>query len=131
MKSRLLDAASEAMMHAYAPYSRFQVGAAVLTGDGEIHLGCNVENASYGLTLCAERSAVCNAISASKVKPQGKIKITALAVVNAAEQPCSPCGACRQFIAEFASDDTIIFYQGPTGITQMTMQQLLPDCFSF
>src|SRR4051794_369170 len=119
LKSRLLDAASEAMVHAYAPYSKFMVGAAVLLADGAIFSGCNVENASYGLTICAERSAICNAVIASTAKPQGKIKIHAVAVVNAAEQPCSPCGACRQFIAEFASPQTVIFYHGPKGVTQM------------
>lgn len=131
MKSRLLDAAHEAMVRAYAPYSKFLVGAAVLTADGQMHLGCNVENVSYGLTICAERTAICNAVAASRVKPQEKIRIAAVAVVNSAEQPCSPCGACRQFIAEFASPETVIFYQGAQGITQMTMQQLLPDCFTF
>src|SRR5258708_5831887 len=111
MKARLLAAASQAMTHAYAPYSTFYVGAAVLLSDGSIFTGCNVENVSYGLTIGAGRVAICSAGAASNVEPRGKIKITAVAVVNAADQPCSPCGACRQFIAEFASADTAIFYQ--------------------
>src|SRR5690242_20547463 len=86
----LLHAAQEAMQSAYAPYSNFKVGAAILTGQGQVFSGCNVENASYGLTNCAERSAIFTAIAASKT---GKLYIRAVVVVNANDVPCSPCGA--------------------------------------
>ena len=89
-KSRLLQLAREAQANAYAPYSKFQVGAAVLLENGEIHTGCNVENASYGLTNCAERTAIFSAVA----KLGGdKVKVVAVAVVNSHDAPCSPCGA--------------------------------------
>ncbi len=113
------------MKHAYAPYSNFRVGAAILLGDGRIFAGCNVENASYGLTICAERSAVFAAVAASARKPQ----IQAVAVVNHRGVPCSPCGACRQVLAEFGPRATV-WYLGPDGIVQRTMQELLVDSFS-
>ncbi|HHY59602.1 MAG TPA: cytidine deaminase, partial [Clostridia bacterium] len=86
----LLAAAQEASRRAYAPYSRFPVGAALLTADGQVFTGCNVENASYGLTICAERVAVAKAVS------EGYKDFQALAVWAATEEPVSPCGACRQ-----------------------------------
>jgi len=82
------------MQHAYAPYSQFRVGAALLTSDGKIVTGCNVENASYGMTNCAERTAIFSAIAHSGPK----LNIRAIAVVNDQGMPCSPCGACRQVI---------------------------------
>ena len=126
-RDELLKLAREAQQKAYAPYSKFRVGAAVLLENGEVFTGCNVENASYGLTNCAERSAIFAAVS----KLGGpNVKIRAVAVVNDHDVPCSPCGACRQVIAEFGSE-AILWYQGRNGIQQSTMEHLLPDCFRF
>ena len=93
---------------------------------GRIHVGCNVENASYGLTVCAERNAVAAAIAA------GALKIRAVAVVTGAEPPASPCGACRQVLAEFADDDVPVLMAGPRGQAHvsMTVGELLPAAFS-
>lgn len=124
-KDHLLKLAREAQQNAYAPYSKFRVGAAVLLENGDIFTGCNVENASYGLTNCAERSAIFAAVS----KLGGNnVKIRAVAVVNDHGVPCSPCGACRQVIAEFGPE-AILWYQGRSGIQESTMEHLLPDCF--
>jgi cytidine deaminase len=123
-RDELLAAANEVMAKAYAPYSKFQVGAAILLADGRVFTGCNVENASYGLTICAERNAIFQAVAASGGKPV----ITAVAVTNSQNIACSPCGACRQVIAEFGPDASI-FYQGPDGVKQHSMRELLPDCF--
>ncbi|MBD1935968.1 cytidine deaminase [Microcoleus sp. FACHB-68] len=123
-RSRLLPAALEAVKQAYAPYSQFKVGAAVLTKKGNLFAGCNVENASYGLTICAERVAICSAVAA-----EGEaMEIQAIAVVNEQKVPCSPCGACRQFIFEFGADALVIF-QGREGFTEMPAAELLPDGF--
>lgn len=94
----LVAAAAQARSHAYAPYSGYRVGAAVWAGSGRIVAGCNVENASYGLTLCAERSAVAALIAG------GEREIAAVAVVTAGSEPGAPCGLCRQTLVEFASD---------------------------
>jgi cytidine deaminase len=94
----LTEAASRVRGAAYAPYSEYQVGAALLSADGRIFAGCNVENASYGLALCAERSAVAQAVAA------GQQSFVALVVVTAGPEPGSPCGLCRQTLSEFASD---------------------------
>lgn len=124
-KNYLLELAREAQHKAYAPYSKFRVGAAVLLENGDIFTGCNVENASYGLTNCAERSAIFAAVS----KLGGaNVKIRAVAVVNDHDAPCSPCGACRQVIAEFGPE-AILWYQGRSGIQESTMEHLLPDSF--
>lgn len=123
-RSRLLPAALEAVKRAYAPYSQFKVGAAVLTKKGNLFAGCNVENASYGLTICAERVAICSAVAA-----EGEaMEIQAIAVVNEQKVPCSPCGACRQFIFEFGADALVIF-QGREGFQEMPAAELLPDGF--
>ena len=107
---------------AYAPYSRFHVGAAVLTTDGELFLGANVENASYGLTICAERSAIVAAISS------GARKLAKLAVVSG--PGASMCGACRQVLVEFADEDTEILLSDPEGQYRIAhMQDLLPGSF--
>ena len=121
----LLNAARKALQRAYAPYSKFRVGAAVLTADGEVFTGCNVENASYGLTICAERSAIFTAVAQTKAK---KLEIRAVAVVNGDELSCSPCGACRQVIFEFGDKATIIF-KGQKGYLEMPITQLLPESF--
>ena len=92
---RLVDAAKRARGHAYSPYSGVKIGAAVLTSDGSVYTGCNIENASYGLSCCAERTAMFKAVS------EGARKITAIAVVGKSEEFTSPCGACRQVMVEF------------------------------
>jgi cytidine deaminase len=128
VRDKLIAAAREALKHAYAPYSKFYVGAAILTADGKTFNGCNVENASYGLTICAERNAIFAAVAEGNATPQGKIKLLAVAVVNSQNIPCSPCGACRQVIAEFGRD-AIVYYQGENGMKEQTIAQLLPDGF--
>ena len=112
--------------HAYAPYSNFRVGAAILLTDGTIVTGCNVENASYRLTVCAEQSAIAAAVSL--LGPQ--IRIRAIAVANLNDTASQPCGACRQTIHEFSTPDTIIFFPAEDGaIAQATMADLLPAAF--
>ncbi|PYY08209.1 MAG: cytidine deaminase [Acidobacteria bacterium] len=123
-RERLIKAARAAAKRAYAPYSQFRVGAALLTGTGEIFAGCNVENASYGLTNCAERTAVFAAIARSGPK----LRIRALAVLNAKELPCAPCGACRQVIFEFGPQ-AIIFFPTAQGWKQAHITELLPEGF--
>ncbi|HEY3856115.1 MAG TPA: cytidine deaminase [Verrucomicrobiae bacterium] len=125
-RQRLIRMARAATRHAYAPYSKFRVGAAILLSDGRFFSGCNVENASYGLTICAERNAIFCAVAASSRKPE----IVAAAVVNYNGTPCSPCGACRQVLAEFGPR-AIVFYPGGEGFAQRTMQELLVDGFAF
>jgi cytidine deaminase len=98
----LFEAATRAQGHAYAPYSGYRVGAALLAPDGAIFAGCNVENASYGVTLCAERSAVAHLVAS------GRARIAAIAVVTAGPEPGRPCGLCRQTLSEFADDDLVI-----------------------
>jgi len=112
--------------HAYAPYSHFRVGAAVLLTDGTIVTGCNVENASYRLTVCAEQAAIAAAVS---LRGPG-IRIRAIAVANLNDTASQPCGACRQTIQEFSTPDTIIFFPGEKGaIAQTTIADLLPAAF--
>jgi cytidine deaminase len=123
-RSKLLRSAKKVMKNAHAPYSKFRVGAAILLSDGKIFSGCNVENASYGMTNCAERTAIFSAVA--QLGP--KIKIRAVAVVNDQGKPCSPCGACRQVIYEFGPDATI-FFQGATGPKQAHITELLPEGF--
>jgi cytidine deaminase len=125
-RDRLLRAAHEAMQKAHAPYSKFFVGAAVLTHSGKVYTGCNVENASYGLTICAERNAIFAAVAAEGGQ---HMKLRAVAVANAAGMACSPCGACRQVILEFGPEALVIF-QGSNGIETARASELLPAGFS-
>jgi cytidine deaminase len=120
---RLIDAALESRSRAYAPYSKFAVGAALLTANSEIITGTNVENASYGLSICAERAAVLAAVSA------GHRDFTALAVATSGA--ASPCGACRQVLAEFATDLPILLIDADNRqtITEVTLASLLPGRF--
>ncbi|HSH05145.1 MAG TPA: cytidine deaminase [Anaerolineae bacterium] len=121
-KSALLAAAAQIRAHAHAPYSQFQVGAALLAADGLIYTGVNVENASFGLTVCAERNAIGQMVTA------GQTTIHALAVCTS--NGVSPCGACRQVIAEFATPDTPVWISDTSGnIRLTTVGQLLPDGF--
>ena len=124
MRDRLLRAARKAMKNAYAPFSDFKVGAAILTSKGDIFAGCNVENSSYGMTNCAERTAIFSAVAAKGPA----LEIRAVAVTNAQGVPCSPCGACRQVIYEFGPD-AVIFYQGKQGDKERRITELLPEGF--
>src|SRR5437660_976691 len=117
----LLDAAERVALSAYAPYSKFHVGAAVLTEDGSVFAGCNVENASYGLTVCAERAAIFTAVAAS---PNRKIRIKAVAIVTDPPVPGSPCGACRQVMAEFGID-AVVSYVSASGRVERAVSELL------
>ncbi len=123
-RKRLLQAARKAMKQAYAPYSHFRVGAALLTAKGRIFSGCNVENSSYGLTNCAERTAIFAAVADSGPG----LTIRAVAVVNDQGVPCSPCGACRQVIYEFGPEAAIIF-QNAAGWRVSPIAELLPEGF--
>ena len=123
-RRHLIHAARQAMKRAYAPYSHFKVGAAILTRKGEVFLGCNVENASYGVTNCAERTAIFAAVA----KSGPKLDIRAVAVVNDQDVPCSPCGACRQVIYEFGPAATI-FFKSSSGWKASHITELLPEGF--
>ena len=123
MKQELLNAALSARERAYAPYSKFLVGAAVLAKSGKIYTGCNIENASYGLTVCAERNALFSAVGA------GEREFTALCVVGDTEEPISPCGACRQVMAEFKVP-RIILANLRGDVKEYTLEELLPYGFS-
>ena len=120
---KLMDCAIKARENAYSPYSHFAVGAALLCEDGTLYEGCNIENASYGLTNCAERTAIFKAVS------EGHIKFKALAVVADTEGPCAPCGACRQVMAEFKIP-LIILGNLMGNIKIVTIEELLPFSFS-
>jgi cytidine deaminase len=124
MRKKLEQAAATVMKNAHAPYSNFRVGAAILLTNGKIVSCCNVENASYGLTICAERAAIFSAVA--QLGP--KIEIRAVAVANDHGVACSPCGACRQVIYEFGPD-AIIFFQGTHGPKQAHITELLPEGF--
>ncbi|MEM6611123.1 MAG: cytidine deaminase [Cyanobacteria bacterium P01_C01_bin.72] len=126
-QEELIQVATQAIDSAYAPYSQFKVGAAVLIDTGEIFAGCNVENASYGLSMCAERNAIANAIIA-RGKDKDKIVIRAIAIANNKNVFCSPCGACRQVIWEFGQQAQVIF-PGSEGWQKLTIQDLLPEGF--
>ncbi len=119
----LIDAAKRVRENSYAPFSKFKVGAALETDDGEIVVGSNVESASYGLTVCAERVAVWNAIS------QGKRKITKIAVVTDTDDLTPPCGVCRQIIWEFGGDIPVIFANLNGKVETVEMHDLLPRAF--
>jgi len=122
-RDELMQAAIESRQQAYAKYSQYPVGAALLCADGQIAVGCNIENASYGLTICAERVAVFNAVA------QGRRDFTALAV--ATEDGGPPCGACRQVLAEFCRDLPVILVstKNPRQLAETSLSALLPHRF--
>jgi cytidine deaminase len=120
----LLNAARQACERAYAPYSGFAVGAAVEAEDGEVFVGCNVENASFGATLCAERVAIANMVSS------GRRRLVALAVYALADEPAMPCGICRQTLAEFGQKVRIMV-AGSGEARETTLEELLPQPFVF
>lgn len=124
-KNLLIEEAKKAREKAYVPYSKFKVGAALLTEDGKIIHGCNIENASYSMTNCAERTAFFKAIS------EGITKFQAIAIVADTEGPCSPCGACRQVMVEFCSSNMPVYLTNLKGdLFETTVSQLLPGAFS-
>jgi cytidine deaminase len=118
----LVAAARDVRDRAYAPYSRFRVGAAVLGSSGRVFVGCNVENATYGATVCAERAAICAMVAG------GDPRLLALAVFSDAEPPACPCGICRQVLAEFAEDAPVVVAT-PRERSVFSVDQLLPQRF--
>jgi len=124
---RLVDAARRARANAYAPYSEYRVGAAIATEDGSIFSGCNVENASFGATICAERGAIARMIASGESSP------VACVVVTGGDRPASPCGICRQVLAEFAKDMPILLVgerdSGGDVRLETSLAALLPDRF--
>lgn len=120
---RLQSAATNALQNAYCPYSSFPVGAAVLTRDGEIFAGCNVENASYGLTICAERNAIFQAVAA------GHREIKAVVIVTASSTNAPPCGACRQVINEFGTNIDVVSIDSSGISNHYKIEDLLPVSF--
>ncbi len=125
-RERLRELARVAAAHAYAPYSGFRVGAALLLEDGTVVTGCNVENCSYRLTSCAEQGAIARAVA--EFGP--KIRLRAVAVVNLNEAASMPCGACRQTLTEFGDDATLVLYPGEGGaLEETTLGELLPSAF--
>tara|TARA_R110002072_G_scaffold228234_6_gene385140 strand:+ start:18722 stop:19141 length:420 start_codon:yes stop_codon:yes gene_type:complete len=121
----LVHKARDVRKNAYAPASKFLVGAALLTVDGRVFVGCNVENASYGLTICAERSAICAAVAA------GARDVVAVAVATDLEEPARPCGACRQVLAEFGVDMEVLLVGRGEDVATTTLAKLLPEPFTF
>lgn len=123
--AQLHTAATSAAEKAYAPYSGFRVGAALLFDDGSVSTGCNVENVSYSLTICAERTALVRAIA----EHGGNRKIVAVAVTNLNGTACPPCGACLQMLSEFVTPDTAIYFPTTSGMMQKPFHELLPFAF--
>jgi cytidine deaminase len=121
----LMDQAITAALHAYAPYSNFRVGAALQLESGELVTGANVENVSFGLTICAERSALVRAVA--QFGPA--IRIVAVAVANLNGVPCTPCGACRQMLAEFASAEAPVAFAVASGVCVLPFSEILPLAF--
>jgi cytidine deaminase len=124
-RTELVAAAQAAANRAYCPYSKFRVGAAVLSADGQIFSGCNVENASYGLTICAERNAVCQAVT----RCEGPITLRAVVVFTPTQTPTAPCGACRQVLNEFGPDCEVLCVCDGPGQLHFSLGELLPNSF--
>ncbi|MDP4092647.1 MAG: cytidine deaminase [Bacillota bacterium] len=121
---KLIEAAVKAKENSYSPYSKFRVGAAVLTEGGSVYIGANIENASYGATVCAERSAVIRAVM------EGEKKIKAIAIAGDTEEYIYPCGICRQVLAEFAGDDAEVICTRKNGeYRAIKLGDMLPDAF--
>ncbi len=119
----LIEIAKQAMKYAYAPYSHFKVGAALITDTGHIYTGCNIENVSYGATNCAERTAIFKAVS------EGERHIKKIAIVSSAGKPASPCGICRQVLSEFMDSDGIVILEIENKAKEFYLKDLLPYCF--
>lgn len=125
MRDILIERAKEAMEYAYSPYSKFKVGAAILTEGGDIFTGCNIENSSYGATICAERTAAVKAVSS------GQAHFMAIAVVCSSGEYAYPCGVCRQFLSEFMDKDGIIYLEdAKEGALDIRFYDALPYVFS-
>ena len=122
--SELMDMSKEAMKSAYAPYSHFSVGAAVETDDGEVYCGCNIENSSYGATICAERTAISKAVS------EGYRRITRIAICDSNNSFAWPCGICRQVMSEFAVEDFYVILEDKGKLSNFFLKELLPNSFS-
>lgn len=120
----LIERAKEASQNAYAPYSNFRVGACVLSEGGNLYSGCNFENASYGLSICAERNAIGSMVA------NGETKIKAIAIYSPNMYNCTPCGACRQVINEFKTEETVIVTVAGDEIITKTIEELLPGSFT-
>ena len=121
----LVDQAIQALTNAYAPYSKFKVGAALLAASGRVYLGCNIENAAYSPTNCAERTAIFKAVS------EGERKFKALAVAADTDEVITPCGVCRQVLAEFFDDEVVILLANLNGqVVQTKLSELLPGSFT-
>lgn len=120
----LLNLAKEASANAYVPYSKFPVGAAIECEDGTVFTGCNVENAALGSTICAERTAACKAVS------EGHRKFRRIAVYGEGENYCMPCGACRQFLAEFSPDMEVLCSKAGGRYVSYKLKELLPYAFT-
>lgn len=123
---QLFQVADEAANYAYSPYSKFRVGASVLYQDGSIYKGCNVENISYGLTICAERNAISSAVADGKTTG-----LIAIAIFSPDSKLCYPCGACRQWIAEFSKNAMVIVENTDGQPLFHTISELLPHSFKF
>ncbi len=124
--SRLKTAAEKAQGNAYAPYSEFKVGAALLSEKGNIYSGCNVENGSYGLTVCAERNAIFDMVK------NGEKEIKKIVIIGDTDDYLSPCGACRQVIAEFSENETEVFmFNKAGGYKKVTVDEIIPYVFKF
>lgn len=124
IKKKLIEKAYEAMGNAYVPVSNFKVGAALLTFNDEIYTGCNIENASYGVTNCAERTAIFKAVS------EGQIKFKAIAIVSSSYDTTYPCGICRQAMVEFMDDDSLIILENSKKeIITYKLKELIPNAF--
>ena len=127
MKEKLISEALEALENAYAPYSKFKVGAAILTETGNIYHGCNVENASFGGSICAERNAATTAIA-----EEGKVRFMAIAIASTSDEPAPPCGICRQFLSEFTDIEAPVYLvSSKSGKTkEFTFGMLMPESFT-
>ncbi|MBI4733501.1 MAG: cytidine deaminase [Rubrobacteridae bacterium] len=123
-ENSLIESALNARLDAYAPYSGFRVGAAVLCDDGRVFTGANVENASYGLSICAERVAIANAVSA------GYRRFEMLVIATDSEIPSSPCGACRQVLSEFGPETVVVMVNLAGAIERTKIKELLPLAFT-
>ena len=123
--AELIRAAFKARSFAYTPYSHFKVGAALLAKNGMVYTGCNIENAAYGVTICAERTAACKAVS------EGRRDFVRIAVYGDGEHYCYPCGACRQFLAEFAPDMEVLSAMGGGRYVSNRLSELMPYTFNY